>query len=193
MTRLRSLRNRRLDLKKGSPGASHVMNSDDPYLRLRAQPTTEADEICCCQQGTPVLLQPHLSRNPLSCGRCNLEVPPERLGFDVAMADALASWRGFHDSFFHLWLDSGEFEDWAAAQLRDPSSPVNVRGLEVARRLSIEHRCYLWWFQDENANDWIPADHCPRCAAALEIRFRGERPQGGELRVCDSCLIALSA
>ena len=170
-----------------------MTNSTDPYLRLRRQAATEAGEICRCEQGTPVLLQPHLSTNPLSCCRCNLEVPPERFGFDVALADALASWRTFHDSFYYLWLDSGEFQDWAAAQLRDPSSPVNVRGLDLARRLSIDHRCYLRWFQDEGAPDWMPAIDCPRCSAPLDVRFSGERPQGGELRVCDSCLIAVSA
>ena len=165
----------------------------DPYLRLRPQMATAADEICRCGQETPVLLQPHLSRNPLSCARCNLEVPPERLGFDVALADALASWRAFHDSFYHLWLDSGEFENWAAAQLRDPSSPVNVRGFDLAHRLSMYCSCYLWWFQDEGAPDWMPATRCPRCSATLDVKFRGQRPKGGELRVCGSCLIALSA
>jgi len=189
------LRNRALSHfgQLGNRAACHMTNSTDPYLRLRPQAATEADEICRCEQGTPALLQPHLSRNPLSCGRCNLEVPPERLGFEVALADALASWRDFHDSFYYLWLDSGEFEDWAAAQLRDPSSPVNVRGLDLARRLSTDHRCYLRWFQDEGAPDWMPATRCPCCSATLDIRFCGERPQGGELRVCDSCLIALPA
>ena len=170
-----------------------MANFTSPYSRLLPQPATEADEICQCENGPPVLLQPHLTRNPLSCGRCNLEVPPERLGFDAALADALASWRNFHDSFFYLWLDSGEFEDWAAAQLREPSSVVNVRGLDLARRLSIGHPVYLWWFQDEGAPGWMPATRCPRCSSALDVRFSGERPQGGELRVCDSCLIALSA
>lgn len=173
--------------------ADHMTTSADPYSRLRPQALTAADEICHCEQGIPVLLQPHLSRNPLSCGRCNLEVPPERVGFDALVADALAAWRDFHDSFYFLWLDSNEFEGWAAAQLRDPSSPVNVRGLDVARRVSIDRRCYLSWFQDESGSDWTPATHCPRCSAPLETRFGGERPQGGELRVCDACLIAVLA
>ena len=59
-----------------------MTNSTDPYLPLRPQAATEADEICRCEQGTPVLLQPNLSRNPLSCCRCNLEAPPERFDFD---------------------------------------------------------------------------------------------------------------
>ena len=173
-----------------------MRNSPDPYLRLRAQPETGADEICCCGPAPPVLLQPHLTSNPLSCGRCNLEVPIERLGFDVIMADALASWRTFHDSFFYLWLDSGEFEEWAAAHLSSGRVPEldGVRGLAIARRLSMDHRrCYLSWFEDEGAPGWMPATHCPRCSATLETLFRGERPQDGELRVCDPCLIAVLA
>ena len=167
-----------------------MANSTDPYVKLRAGAPTDLDEICHCAWETPVVLQPHMSRNPLACARCNLEVPPERVGFDAPVADALAAWRDFHDAFYYLWLDSGEFEAWAAAQLRDASSPVNVRGLELTRRVNAWRRCYLWWFQDEAAHNWTSATHCPRCSQSLEVRFAGERPNGGALHVCEACLIA---
>jgi len=169
-----------------------MQTGSDPYLKLRPQSPTPEREICACTSSPPVLLQPHLSSNPLSCARCNLEVPPERIGFDGALADAVASWQHFHDCFFFLWLDSGEFESWAKMHLSDPSSVVNSRGLDLVSRVSKFRRCYLWWFQDEGADNWLPASKCPRCAKTLELKFKGERPQGGSLMVCDPCSIALA-
>jgi hypothetical protein len=70
-------------------------------------------------------------------------VPPERIGFDEALADALASWQQLHDSFDFLWLDSGDFEEWAKMHLRNPLSVVNSRGIELASKVSKFSRCYL--------------------------------------------------
>ena len=168
-----------------------MSNDSDPYWRLRPPPPTPEDEVCCCADNTPLVLQPHLSSNPISCARCNLEVPPERIGFNATLAEALASWQSFHECFYLLWLDSGEFEQWAAAQLLDPSSTVNTRGLELAVQLSDFRRCYLWWFQDKERCDRMPTAECPRCSSKLEARFKGERPQGATLYVCEHCSIAL--
>ena len=164
----------------------------DPYWKLRPPPPTPDDEICTCPSATPVLLVSTLSPNPLSCARCNLEVPPERIGFDASLADALASWRDFHDCFFLLWLDSGEFEEWAKSQLLDPSSVVNTRGLGLAAKVNTVRRCYLYWFQDETDPHWVEPRECPLCSAELEARFEGERPEGGTLYVCEHCSIALA-
>jgi hypothetical protein len=164
----------------------------DPYGRLRPPPATPESEICTCALLTPVLLQPHLSLNPLSCARCNLEVPPDRIGFDEKVSSTLAYWQRLHDCFYFLWLDSGDFEQWAMKQLCDPLSVVNSRGVELADTISKFRRCYLWWFQEEGADDWMSLKKCPRCMAPLEIRFKGERPQGGSLWVCEQCSIALA-
>ncbi len=169
-----------------------MSTGSDPFWPLRPPPTTPEGEICHCADNTPLVLQPHLSPNPISCARCNLEVAPERIGFNRALAEALASWQSFHGCFYLLWLDSGEFEQWAAAQLLHPSSPVNTRGLELAVQLSDYRRCYLWWFQGEEKIDRMRAGKCPRCSSKLEARFEGERPQGGTLYVCEPCSIALA-
>jgi hypothetical protein len=137
------------------------------------------------------VLQPHFSPNPVSCARCNLEVPPERIGLDAPLAEAVAAWRQFHEAFDTLWLDSGEYEGWAAAQLRDPASAVNRRGLELARRLSEWRRCYLWWFRTGDEEEAEPGG-CPCCSRPLEPRFMGERPQAGGLLVCEACAIAIA-
>ena len=148
--------------------------------------------MCRCPGDTPLVLQAHVSENPLACARCNLEVAPEAIGFDRELADAIAWWRRFHNSFYFLWLDSGEFEAWAAAILRNPSSRVNTEGRRLARDLGEWRRCYFWWFQDEGAPEWAPPTHCPCCGKSLIERFPGERPQGGSLRVCEDCSVALA-
>lgn len=167
--------------------------SDDPYLKLRPQPATPPDEICACSSDAPIVLQVHLTPNPLSCARCNLEVPPERIGLDPPLVEAVAAWRAFYQAFDTLWLDSGEHEDWAASHLSNPNSPVNLRGLALVRRLNERRRTYLWWFwpADESGEVAVPAG-CPRCSQPLETRFAGERPQGGSLLVCDACSIAIA-
>jgi hypothetical protein len=165
----------------------------DRYRKLRSHPATPPEEICGCIEETPIVLQGNLSPNPLACARCNLEVPPERLGLAVPFAEAVAAWARFHRAFMTLWLDSGEYEEWAAAQLGDAASPVVLRGLALVQRLNESRRCYLWWFVPDDEHEDAPAPQsCPRCAQALELRFPGERPQSGSLRVCERCSIAIA-
>ena len=168
------------------------IEDDDPYSRLRPPAPTPLEEVCACPADTPLVLQSHLSANPLTCARCNLEVPPEAIGFDRKLADAIAWWCDFHNCFYFLWLDSGEFEVWAAGILKDPSSRVNTEGRELARRLGARRHCYLWWFRENAATDWVPATNCPCCSKELEERFSHERPSRGSLRVCEDCLVALA-
>lgn len=153
----------------------------DPYWKLRPEPPTPADEVCQCQDSPPITLQDHLSSVPLACVRCNGEVPPERLGFTDELSEELASWRNLHRAVFTLWLDSGEYEAWARAQLEDPTKPVNVRGLHAVARLNEYHKAYLWWFQDGSAEDFVPLSACPRCGCGLSEVL-------GRL-VCEECSI----
>jgi hypothetical protein len=156
----------------------------DPYWKLREPPPTPADELCSCLDAPPVVLQFHFSSNPIVCIRCNLEVPPERLGFSAQLAEAIAFWRTFYSAFYYLWLDSREFESWAHARLSDPGSPPNKRGLELASQLNEHRRCYLWSFQDAAAEDFQPLSACPRCHAPLGESF-------GRL-LCEPCSIVVA-
>lgn len=168
-----------------------TMVRPDLYEQLRAESATPADEICACEDRVPILLCERLGPNPLVCARCNGDVPPERIGFPARLASDLHSWVWFHRAFYGLWLDSGEFEAWAAAQLSDPASPVNRRGRALVLRLARYRRCYLCWFEDTSSDMWKPPTKCPRCRRRLKTIFRGQRPQGGSLRVCEPCSVAL--
>jgi hypothetical protein len=114
------------------------------------------------------MLQDHLSPVPLACLRCNGEIPPERVGFSEELAESLAFWRDFYRAFYILWLDSGEYESWARAELERPGSPVNVRGLGLVAQLNRHCRTYYWWFQDCTQDAFLPSSACPRCGRELD-------------------------
>ena len=139
----------------------------DPYFQLKPSPATPQDEICSCEEDHPLLVRSALAENPIACTKCNLEVPPERIGFEQELAQELAFWRSFHDCFWKLWLDSGEFEEWAFNELSDPQSQVNTRGMEAAANLGKVRETYFWWFQDIGKEGYEPMRTCPVCDCEL--------------------------
>lgn len=162
------------------------MNSEsvnDPYWKLRPLPPTPDEEICHCAECRCVMLRDALTENPLQCVKCNGEVAPERIGFGERLAEEIANWRSISRSLFLLWLDSNEYEEWAAAKLLDPRSSVNVRGREIVDQLSHFVRAYYWWFKDTELDDPLKPTTCPNCGAALEP-FE-ER----NFQMCDACSI----
>jgi hypothetical protein len=165
--------------------AEYVMEPDelDPYWKLRPPSATPEAEFCKCADRPPIVLQDHLSPNPIVCLGCNGEIPPERIGFSAELAERVAFWRNLHDALFILWLDSSDYESWARARLEDPKGRVNVQGLEVVQELNSHRRTYYWWFQNTPADDFIPSSQCPRCSASLVERF-------GRL-VCEACSIVV--
>lgn len=144
----------------------------DPYWKLRPTPPTPEDEICSCEGTLPIVLARTFGPNPLSCLRCNLEVPPERVGFPETLAEELAVWTSFYAAFDTLWLDSGEFEDWARRELSDPESVVNRRGLALVAELNRYRPSYMYWFQEPGAEDYVLISDNYFCRLAT-IRFAG--------------------
>jgi hypothetical protein len=156
-----------------------VNEQADPYWKLRPAGPTPDDEICRCPMGAGVMLRDGLSHNPLFCVACHGEVPPERLGFDARFAEEIANWLWVYDSLYCLWLDSGEYEAWAAARLADPQGQVNRRGREIVARLSGTVPAYYWWFEDADE----PLSKCPVCSGPLA------EYEGRNFRVCAACRI----
>lgn len=161
------------------------MASLDPYANLRSLPATPSDEICSCAMQRPLLLQSSLRANPLACAGCNLEISPDQLGISPELAQALAAWRTFHDCFYLLWLDSREFETWAADQLSSPRSAVNSRGLALRSELERVRQTYFRWFQPAGSPDFTPAASCPICQGELlDVGLVG--------MVCNHCFVLVA-
>ena len=140
----------------------------DTYRRLRPPPATPVDELCVCPPDTPIKLMAALTFNPIHCLNCNLEVPPERLGFTAKLAEDIASWLLTYGALDALELASGPYESWARAELLDPSSEPNREGLRLAKELSQFRRCYFWFWQPEAADEgWEPRVTCPVCDEPL--------------------------
>jgi hypothetical protein len=160
------------------------MNSplkSDPYASLRPDPPTPEEEICKCADEPPIVLQDAFSQVPIACLRCNLYVPPERIGFGEPLARGMAHWRSLHRALYVLWLDSEEYEEWASERLRDPLGRVQALGMEIVKELNPYRRAYYWWFEDNSVADFVPPSKCPRCEGELVDRFGRS--------VCEACSI----
>ena len=69
------------------------------------------------------------------------------------------------DALYRLWLDSGEYEEYAKARLLEPNGQVNRDGLEVAQALCTRIPTRLWLFSD--TDDGEPTN-CPVCHSKLD-------------------------
>ena len=134
----------------------------DVYNKLR--PWTEI-EACECASVEGLFIVDLLTDNPLHCDFCRKEVDPERLKLTLEETEAVARWFSVASALYRLWLDSGEYEEYAKARLLDPNGQVNSDGLEVARTLSARIPTRLWFFHD--TDDGEPAN-CPVCRSELD-------------------------
>ena len=148
--------------------------------KLEAPASTPADEICRCAVRPPIKLMHALGFNPIHCLRCNLEVDPRSLPLTDRVVDDIAAWRDVYGAIDRLWLDSGPYEGWAADQLADLGSPINLAGRSVQARLQQLHPCYYWVFQRDESS---PPRRCPLCSAALTEGPSDVIPQW----VCERC------
>ncbi len=148
------------------------MNS---YQRLR--PWTDI-EVCDCPSVNGLLLVDLLTDNPLHCAFCRKEVDPERLQLTIEETEAVARWFSSADALYRLWLDSGEYENFAKCCLLDPKGQVNRDGIAIARILSSRIPTRLWFFSD--TDDGVPTN-CPICSEPLDL---GVKWGTGLCRVC---------
>ena len=162
-------------------------HTDDPYLKLRPPPATPPDELCHCLGHPAIKLMCALSYNPVHCLDCNLEIEPASLPLPTQLIEPIAAWRSDYDAIDRLWLASGEYEVWAKAQLSDITSPINIGALHLRARLDPVRRCYLWYFQDQSADPFIPITQCPSCGNAFTAYDSGIFAQ----YICEDCGIVI--
>jgi hypothetical protein len=148
----------------------------DPYYRLKPPEPTTAEDICACVAAYPLKLMFALGYNPVHCMACNREVAPEVYRPDQMLSEAIAYWRELYRALYMLWLDSADYEDWAATQLNDMSSRVNQLGLAVRESLNGLRRTYYWLFEENVVV-------CPICSRPMEKSPLGVFRQV----VCERC------
>lgn len=132
------------------------------YDKLR--PWT-AIEACQCETLTELLLVDLLSDNPIHCASCRCEVDPERLQLPDNVVESIAGWYSVASALYRLWLDSGEYEDYAKQKLLDPCGQINQRARELAIAMSIHLPTRFWYFHDTDDAD---PTHCPVCGGQLD-------------------------
>jgi hypothetical protein len=173
----------RLDACLRSEVAMSRYNDDDPYLKLQPPPATPPDELCRCPGYPAIKLMCALSYNPLHCLDCNLEIEPASLPLPVQLVEPIATWRSSYDAIYRLWLASGDYEDWAKAQLSDITSPINVEGLRLGVQIDSVRQSYFWYFQDQSVDSFAPTTHCPNCGNSFSAYRRGIFAQ----YICEQC------
>ena len=121
-------------------------------------------EKCACAEITSLVLVDLLSANPIQCMSCRREIDPELLELESQLVNEIHHWFGSIHALYMLWLNSGQYEKYAKKQLLSKSGQVNVKGIELAKKMSAHYPTYFWWFSD--TDDGIP-DSCPNCSRAL--------------------------
>ena len=111
------------------------MNLQDAYQRLR--PWTDI-ERCECASVESLLLVDLLTDNPIHCGYCRNEIDPERLQLTAEETEDIAHWFGAANALYRMWLDSGEYEQYAKERLLDPQFDDGLMKIAIRRRRPIE-------------------------------------------------------
>ena len=164
---------------------TNAMTENPDYSRLYPPGPTPGDEICSCPGNPPIKLMDALGYNPIHCINCNLEVRPESLQIETKLIESIANWRKLHAAIYWLWLDSGEYEEWATSQLQNIHSQVNTRGRTIQRELNKIRRCYYYYFQDTIEAGRPPISNCPDCGKGVNVRTS----RIGPVLVCEACSI----
>jgi hypothetical protein len=96
--------------------------------------------------------------------------------------ESVARWFSTASALYRLWLDSGEYEEYAKGRMLDAKSQVNRDGLAVAAMLSSRIPTRLWFFSD--TDDGVPTE-CPFCGNPLNTDVKWGSG------ICASCRIQI--
>ncbi len=150
------------------------MNS---YDKLR--PCTDID-ACECADVSRLLLSDMLTDNPIHCAYCRREVDPERINLSLEETEAIARWFSAASALYRLWLHSGDYEEYAKAQLLDPFGEINREGRQIAKDISSKIPTQLWFFHDTDDGEPVV---CPICGKQLDLNVKWGSGQ------CENCYI----
>jgi hypothetical protein len=133
--------------------------------QLRIRDIIPNDEICHCDKATKLHLRYAFAEFPFYCSECNGQIFPEALNLDENLAEVVVSWRTVYSSLYHLWLDSGAYEEFAKHALCDPRGEVNIKGMKISKMVSAIRPTLYNFFHD---CDDAPPEDCPVCGTRLQ-------------------------
>ena len=158
------------------------MSRNDIYSALGPIDYTSED-MCCCSSVGSIVLQDSFTQNPLYCGNCFGEVPPESIPLDEGLVRPIAHWRDIYRGLYVLWIDSGDYADWASDRLSDVTGQVHLLGRGIADKITGSgHPCYYRWFVPDATASQVA---CPICGNSL-VAWPGRAD-----RACHLCRIVL--
>ena len=141
-----------------------IVGRNDIYAALGPIDYTSED-MCICRSVAPIVLQDCLMPNPLYCGTCFGEVPPESIPLAVGLVRPIAQWRDIYRALYVLWIDSDDYAEWASDRLTDVAGHVHALGRGIAEQITMGgHPCYYRWFVPHPKTS--PLD-CPICGHSL--------------------------
>lgn len=165
---------------------------------LRRLGSVDSSDLCHCKRVTYLVLKEVLGSNPFHCLLCNGVLHPLRLlrlPISSSLWDDILAWNAVAVAIDHLWLDSSDYEHWAARQIYDIRSALNHRGLDLVRRIAKCHRCYYYvegeW--DKHALDSTVLRRCPVCCRSFISKGVRQRKQPVRMLACDRCLTVTDA
>jgi hypothetical protein len=164
-------------------GTVPAARPNDPYAGLRSGNAMGGKDACHCDHVKGVVLRHVLDANPLGCLRCNCMVAPERIALDPGLVEAMVHWNSLYEALYLLWLDSDEYEAWAAERLADREGRVNRLGRELVAAMADRIPANYWWFEPEPREQ--PGGPCPLCQRPLRASTRIP------VALCETCRIVL--
>ena len=132
------------------------------YEKLRPW---QDSNYCNCENIKRILLFYAMHDNPIHCYECKGIIDPETINLSPEQVDEISSWHSNFSALYDLWLDSGEYANFAGEKLADKNSQVNLKGVSLARRLSETWPTYYWWFYDYESPT---PQECPNCNQPLD-------------------------
>ena len=139
----------------------------------KLNPNPNIDEICQCLKIEKILLVHLFEETPIHCYHCKNFIPASRLNLNIDISQRIKNWYPVLSALDNLWLDSGQYESYAAQQLSDKNGQLNKEALAIATELSKQYPTYYWWFSETDLHEFLDPDqqpqitHCPNCNQKL--------------------------
>lgn len=147
------------------------------------------ENMCDCQPPALLLYVGLVSQHDvIHCGGCRGLVALPGLPLSVELREELTRWAVHYHPIQSLWLESGDYETWAARQMERSDSKLNLNGMKLAGKVeeTTGIPTYYWLHSYRVSRNVMKQLACPKCAHPFSSsEFAGQEG----LYVCEGCRI----